>query len=76
MKTQYEYIYMAQLPFKGKTTKWEIHHVESDCCLGVIKWYASWRQYCFFPENDTIFSSGCLQDIQDFIKKLMDDRNG
>lgn len=45
--------------------------------LGTIKWYAQWRQYAFFParlQGDLIFSAGCLQDIQDHIKFLMERR--
>jgi len=38
--------------------------------LGIIKWYGPWRQYVFFPEKDTLFSVGCLDDIQFHIKGL------
>ncbi|GAG95866.1 unnamed protein product [marine sediment metagenome] len=38
--------------------------------LGIIKWYNGWRQYCFYPEQYTIFSMGCLEDIQSYIKEL------
>lgn len=42
--------------------------------LGTIKWYPRWRQYAFFPESDTIFNTECLNDIQAYIKKLMEER--
>jgi len=38
--------------------------------LGKIKWHGAWRQYCFFPEEDTLFNSDCLNDITDFLNKL------
>ena len=38
--------------------------------LGIIKWYASWRQYAFFPENGTLFNVECLNDIQSYIRGL------
>lgn len=38
--------------------------------LGFIEWYSTWRQYCFNPEADTVFSLECLQDICDFIKEI------
>jgi len=42
--------------------------------LGTIKWHPQWRKYCFYPETETTYSRGCLDDITTFISKLMDDR--
>lgn len=42
--------------------------------LGVLKWYVSWRQYCFFPQPETVFNKGCLEDINHFITQLMEAR--
>lgn len=42
--------------------------------LGIIKWHAPWRQYCFFPDSGCVFSRGCLDDINNFIQGLMDER--
>lgn len=42
--------------------------------LGKIKWYGAWRQYCFYPEPETIFNTGCMDDIQRVILDLMADR--
>lgn len=42
--------------------------------LGRIKWYSSWRQYTFVPEPGTVYSAGCLADVQTAITALMDDR--
>lgn len=38
--------------------------------LGIIKWYPRWRQYAFFPENDTLFNVECLNDIVSYIREL------
>lgn len=40
--------------------------------MAFIKWYAPWRKYCFYPapDTETVWSSGCLADIQDFLDKL------
>lgn len=43
-------------------------------CLGTIKWHGPWRQYCFFPNGETIFSGDCMRYIIDFIKELMEKR--
>lgn len=42
--------------------------------LGIIKWYSPWRQYVFYPAESTLFSSGCLQEISNFISALMAER--
>lgn len=42
--------------------------------LGIIKWYAPWRQYCYMGECDIILAKSCLQDIQEFITELMERR--
>ena len=61
-----------------KKTKTNVYGLVSardyDIDLGVVKWYAPWRQYCFFPDRDTVFSPGCIADIIQFIKELMDER--
>lgn len=44
--------------------------------LAIIKWYGGWRQYCLFPESETVWNKGCLQDINDFIGGLMEKRVG
>ena len=38
--------------------------------LGTIRWYGPWRQYCFFPEPDTVWSAGCLADVQTAIARI------
>jgi len=35
--------------------------------LGEVFWYPSWKQYCFYPDEGTVFSADYLADIQDFI---------
>lgn len=42
--------------------------------LGQIYWYGPWRQYIFEPLEETIWSKGCMQQVQDFLKELMDAR--
>ena len=42
--------------------------------LGDIRWYGSWRQYAFFPEADTIWNPQCMDDVQECIKRLMEER--
>ena len=38
--------------------------------LGLIEWYPTWRQYTFFPCEDTVWNSGCLTEIIDFLAEL------
>ena len=77
MITKYKYIHFEQIPVpdqKKKTTIWRCLNNKSLGDLGLIKWYGPWRQYCFLPANGTIFNKGCLEDINDFITQLMEER--
>ena len=42
--------------------------------LGTIAWFPRWRQYCFFPSMETIYSQGCLADIHAMIHALHQER--
>jgi len=59
---------------KPKTNVYFIQTKNGDVDLGVVKWYAPWRQYTFFPVDNTIFSRGCMSDINTFIENLMNER--
>lgn len=36
--------------------------------LGQIRWYGAWRQYVFYPANDTLFNAKCMQDILSVVR--------
>ena len=54
----------------SKTDKFIVLARRDKFPLGLIYWHGSWRQYCFFPHSDTVFSSGCLDDISAFVLKV------
>jgi len=70
-KFQYQYIKFEIAELKPKTEVYNIYS-NNGVMLGQVKWFAQWRQYTFFPTNETIFSKGCLRDIEDFIQSCMD----
>jgi len=53
---------------KPKTKVWNILSKSSGDLLGIVKWYGPWRQYVFFPQDETIYSSGCMDFIVQFMK--------
>lgn len=55
---------------KNKKTDTYLLYSGSDVDLGLIKWYSRWRQYCFYPEKNTIFNSTCLNDISKFLETI------
>lgn len=61
---------------ESKTGRTNIYEViaDTDYFLGKIKWYAPWRKYAFFPDNDTLYEQDCLKDIANFIEKIMIER--
>ena len=34
--------------------------------LGVVRWYAPWRRYCFYAEANMLFDAKCLTQIAEF----------
>ncbi len=66
----YKYIHFVEIEQKTKTKVYSCRNNNSEIELGIVKWYSSWRQYCFFPSKDTIFNKGCLEDIVDFLEQL------
>jgi len=68
MNIRYEYIHFVKIEDKGKTSVWECRNNRTDHILGHVRWHGPWRQYCYFPLCQAIYSSGCLADIQNFIK--------
>ncbi len=75
MKTRYKYIHFEEGPNPGRSTRrFLCRNTESRLILGEVKWERGWRQYCFSPMGCTVFSKGCLEDVNDFIGQLMDER--
>lgn len=53
----------------GKTMRWWVRHTTQGTMLGTIQWYAPWRKYVWFPySSSTLFDSGCLDEIADFLR--------
>jgi len=74
MKIEYEYIHFKIARCLPKTRVWNCRGNHGDNLLGEVKWYAGWRQYCFFPAPSTVFNKGCLEDINSFINQCMEQR--
>jgi hypothetical protein len=53
---------------------YQVQSISGGYVLGIIKWHSPWRQYWFEPADGTGWSSGCLDEVRDFIKSLMDER--
>ena len=70
----YKYIHMVVIGFLPKTTIYSVNTNSNNDRIGIIKWYSMWRQYCFFPEADTVWNKECLNDVNEFIQVLMDKR--
>ena len=60
---------LPQVPGK-KTQRYSIESTYDTSYLGLIKWYAPWRGYAFYPWNDCVFETNCLETICGWIKAL------
>lgn len=65
------YIRFREVPVEAKTRRWQVVST-SGTPLGWVKFYGAWRCYCFFPDDDTVFNSDCLADIQTFVSNETD----
>jgi hypothetical protein len=70
----FKYIEFVELPSKGKTSIWSCRNKNSGTELGQVRWHGPWRQYCYFPAVDAVYSSGCLFDIGSFVSFWMKER--
>ena len=60
-----KFIRFREVASEGKTQRWIIDTLNGTA-LGYIRWFRVWRQYCFFPGEETIFARRCLRDIANF----------
>ena len=74
LMTRFEYIHLVKIEDKPKTSVWSCRNNKSGDELGVIKWYPAWRQYCYFPTVQAVYSTGCLKDIEEFVEQLEAER--
>lgn len=68
------WIYFDHIENKPKTSVWAVKTKSDNTVLGVIKWFPSWRTYAFFPEECTIYSPDCLNEISRFIDNAVYER--
>lgn len=66
-----KYLEFKLVGHKPRTEIWHVLSKRHGNRLGVIQWYAPWRQYCFYPEADCVFNNRCLQKITEFLEHLM-----
>ena len=68
-----KHLYFKEKKPNIKTKIWGVYSKHSDELLGQIKWYAPWRQYCYF-DFCSVMARSCLRDIADFIDAHNEDR--
>lgn len=71
---QTQYLIFEDKEASTKTKFINVININANNVIGAIKWYGPWRQYCFFPEFNTVWNTTCLNDINEVIQKLMTDR--
>jgi hypothetical protein len=53
-------------PRKGQKTNVYDVYAGTSVKLGLIKWYAPWRKYSYFPNLNTVYEQVCLREIAEF----------
>jgi hypothetical protein len=54
----------------GKTHIYEVGSESSGVKLGEIRWFGQWRQYCFYPEDQTIWNENCMYSVVQVLRSL------
>ena len=65
-----KYLEFKILENKPKTKVYEVLSKLHGFRLGIVMWYGAWGQYCFFPEENTVFNNQCMKDICSFIEEI------
>lgn len=55
---------------RRKTIDYDVVNIASGETIGVVLWYCPWRHHVLEPAVDTVWSSGCLEDVAGFIASL------
>ena len=67
-------VYINQCHNPGKKTNaYAIRKDHKGGCakyLGSISWNGAWRQYCFYSDDLTYWSAGCLKGIAEFLEEI------
>lgn len=61
-------------PATRKTKVVLVYSKQGGYVLGTIKWFGRWRQYAFFPDNDTAWNPNCLEAVIAEIARLTKER--
>ena len=69
-----QYLRFIDVEVRQKTKIIAVVNIHHDEQIGVIKWFGKWRQYCFHPNENTIWNKDCLNDVNSVITKLMEER--
>lgn len=69
-RASYEFIEFIRKTSSGKTERYTCQNRRSAGELGEVKYYGAWRQYCYFPTAQAVYSKGCLDDISHFVARL------
>lgn len=68
------YLRFEEVSTKTRTRFFRVISLHRGNNLGAVYWHPQWRQYCFFPGIDTVWSAGCMREIEEFIESLMNER--
>ena len=69
-----QYLAFVETPTRGKTKVIAIVNRHHEQIIGEIRWFGRWRQYCFFPYNDTVWNTTCMDDVNSVIGELKNER--
>lgn len=70
--TEYISIEYESTSSSGKTHTYLVRAKRDGVVLGVVQWYAGWRQYVLFPYPNTILDSDRMVAVAEFCSDIND----
>lgn len=67
---RFKFFNVVEVESLGSTRKFELVSGRSGKALAEVSWYGPWRQYCFFPAPNTVWSDSCLESAKSFLKRI------
>ena len=68
------YLQFVEKPSNGKMKIIDIVNINHQKVIGQIKWFGRWRQYCFFPCEETVWNKTYMEDVYEVMNDLMEER--
>lgn len=69
-KKENKHIKIIETSGVGKIKIFDVINKSKNYSIGYVAWYPGWKKYCFFPHEEMMFGSPCLELICNFLVEI------